>query len=49
MLSMPKNSGSLDLDAAVLRETRDELARGWADGPWRQDQMEPGATISLCF
>lgn len=28
VLAMTKNPGSVDMDAAVLRDTRDELAKG---------------------
>ena len=49
VLSMTKSSASLDLDAAVLQETRDEVNKGWADGPWSLEQLEKGATISKRF
>ena len=49
VLSMTKPSESLDLDVAVLQETRDEISKGWADGPWKVEQLERGATISRRF
>jgi hypothetical protein len=49
VLSMTKPSASLELDVAVLQETRDEISKGWADGPWKLEQLERGATISRRF
>ena len=49
VMRMTKSSGDRGLDAAVLKETRDEIARGWADGPWRVEDLERGATISRRF
>ena len=49
VLSMTKPSESLELDVAVLQETRDEILKGWADGPWKLEQLERGATISRRF
>jgi len=49
VLSMTKSSASPDLDAAVLQETRDEVNKGWADGPWSLEQLEKGATVSRRF
>ena len=49
VLSMTKPSESLELDVAVLQETRDEISKGWADGPWKLEQLERGATISRRF
>ena len=49
VLSMTKPSESLDLDVAVLQETRDEISKGWADGAWKVEQLERGATISRRF
>ena len=34
VLGTTKSSGSRELDEALLKETGDELAKGWADGPW---------------
>ena len=34
VMGMTKSSGSATMDAAVLAETRDEISKGWADGPW---------------
>lgn len=37
------------MDEAVLKETEEELAKGWADGPWELGSLEKGATISRRF
>lgn len=49
ILGMTTFSGDETLDKAVLQETMDEVSRGWADGPWRMDQLEADATISRRF
>ena len=49
VLGMTKSSGSTDLDSAVLKETMEEIQKGWADGPWPLEALEPGATISRRF
>ena len=49
VMSMVKSAGEPDLDQAVLEETLQEVARGWADGPWELSQLESGATISRRF
>ena len=49
VLGMTKSSGSHDLDSAVLKETMEELEKGWADGPWPLEALEQGATISRRF
>ena len=41
VLRMTKSSGSEELDAAVLRETREEIERGWADGNDIQEVSSP--------
>jgi hypothetical protein len=44
VLAMTKNSGSVDMDAAVLRDTRDELAKGCGNKiSWSLEQQFPGA------
>lgn len=40
VLSMTRPSESLELDVAVLQEARDEISKGWADGPWKLEQLE---------
>ena len=37
------------MDEAVLKETEEESAKGWADGPWELGSLEKGATISRRF
>ena len=32
-----------------LSETREELIKGWADGPRDRAELEPGATVSRRF
>ena len=49
VLQMTASSGNEELDAAVLQGTREELTKGWADGPWPLDSLETGATISRRF
>ena len=49
ILSMTKSSGDEALDKAVLAETKDEIAKGWADGPWELSSLEHGSTISRRF
>ena len=46
---MTKSAGSPDLDSAVLKETMEEIEKGWADGPWPLEALEQGATISRRF
>ena len=48
-MSMTKSSGDPELDAAVLQETMEEIEKGWADGPWSIESLEPGATVSRRF
>ena len=49
VMRMTKSSGTKELDEVVLKETRDEISRGCADGPWSLDSLEYGATISCRF
>ena len=49
VMNMTKSSGSEELDMAVLNETMEEIAKGWADGPWPIDSIEEGATVSRRF
>ena len=49
VMRMTRSSGDKALDEAVLKETRDEIACGWADGPWSLDDLEYGSTISRRF
>ena len=49
VLSMTKSSGSDELDKAVLHETLEEIAKGWADGPWPVESLEKGVTVSRRF
>jgi hypothetical protein len=49
VMRMTRSSGDKALDEAVLRETREEIACGWADGPWNLDDLEYGSTISRRF
>ena len=46
---MTKSSGSESMGMAVLLETKEDIQKGWADGPWRLDQLERGATMSRRF
>ena len=49
VIGMTKSSGSRTLDEAVMKETKDEVARGWADGPWKLADIPAGSTISRRF
>ena len=49
ILGAVNSSGSQLLDEAVLSETKNEVDKGWADGPWELHQLEHGATISTRF
>ena len=49
ILKMTVSAGSEELDKQLLEETRDELKRGWAEGPFELHQLEAGATISRRF
>eukprot|EP00435_Cladocopium_sp_Y103_P043232 s1638_g12.t1 len=43
------SSGSEETDLQMLRETELELEKGWAEGPFELQSLEPGATISRRF
>ena len=49
VLNMVRSSGSLELGEAVLNETKEEVSKGWADGPWPVESLERGATVSRRF
>ena len=49
MLSQCVSTGSEDLDKQLLAETRAELEKGWAVGPFELDSLEYGATVSKRF
>ena len=49
VMGMTKTSGSSELDEALLAETKAELERGWADGPWKFEDLEFGSTVSRRF
>lgn len=49
ILKMTVSAGSAELDRQVLEETREELNRGWAEGPFELHQLEEGATKSRRF
>ena len=40
VMSMTKSSGSEELDKAVVHETLEDIAKGWAEGPWPIDSLE---------
>ena len=43
------SSGDLEVDKQLLAETRLELEKGWADGPYSLEELEEGATVSRRF
>ena len=49
VLQMTKSSGDPELDKQLLFETREEIARGWIEGPIDMSQLEFGSTISHRF
>ena len=49
ILRMSTSCEDLELDALLLEETRLELERGWAEGPFELEQLEKGAVISRRF
>ena len=48
-VNLTVSSGSDELDEQLLDETREELNKGWAEGPFDICQLEPGSTISRRF
>eukprot|EP00435_Cladocopium_sp_Y103_P038332 s3870_g10.t1 len=49
VLQMTGSSGSEETDLQMLEETENELAKGWAEGPFELSDLEPGSTISRRF
>ena len=49
VLAMTTSSGDADLDQRVLSETQEELAKGWARGPYKLHELPAGAVISRRF
>ena len=39
----------MSLTRRVLHETLEEIAKGWADGPWPVESLEKGVTVSRRF
>lgn len=49
VLAMTTSSGDPELDRHMLAETQDELAKGWARGPYKLEDLPVGAVISRRF
>ena len=49
ILKLTVSSGSDELDRQLLEETREEIEKGWAVGPFSLEDLEDGATISRRF
>ena len=49
IMKMTVSAGSDELDRQLLEETREELSKGWAEGPFSIDELEDGATVSRHF
>ena len=49
IMKLTASSGSEDLDKQLLDETKEELDKGCAEGPFDLDQLETGSTISRRF
>ena len=49
ILGLTMSSGDRSLDERLLAETREELERGWAEGPFDPADLERGSTISRRF
>ena len=49
ILNMTVTSGSPELDVKILEETKEELIKGWIEGPFDVDALEPHACISRRF
>eukprot|EP00435_Cladocopium_sp_Y103_P041156 s1982_g11.t1 len=49
VLQMTCSSGSEEVDLQMIQETEVELAKGWAEGPFELEDLEPGSTISRRF
>lgn len=46
---MTVSAGSNELDQQLLEETREELNKGWAEGPFELHELEDGATVPRRF
>jgi len=49
ILSMTQSSGSSEVDKQLLDETKLEVQKGWAVGPFDLEELEEGAVISRRF
>ena len=49
ILKLTVSSGSDDLDQQLLDETKEELSKGWAEGPFEFKDLEMDSTISRRF
>ncbi|CAK9117153.1 unnamed protein product [Durusdinium trenchii] len=49
IVKMAASCGELELDQKLLEETRLELSKGWAEGPFELSQLEQGSVISRRF
>ncbi len=49
ILSMTRSSGDSGVDAQLMIETEEELAKGWAIGPFSLKDLEEGAVVSRRF
>ena len=49
ILKVTVSAGSIELDKQLLEETREELSKGWAEGPFELHELEAGATGSRRF
>eukprot|EP00435_Cladocopium_sp_Y103_P032581 s1136_g8.t1 len=49
ILRMTSSSGDPEVDSQLLAETELELEKGWADGPFTLEELEPGSTVSRRF
>ena len=49
ILAMTTSTGDLELDQQLLHETQEELAKGWARGPFRLEDLPEGAVLSRRF
>ena len=46
VLAMTTSSGDVETDLTLLQETRAELSKGWARGPFKLQDLPEGAVIS---
>jgi len=49
VVRMTSSSGVAEVDGQLLAETLLEVEKGWADGPFSLEDLEPGATVSRRF